>query len=164
NAPLLKYIPQMSETYFTSWEQAQVMRDWLSLLPGSPGKGTGPNGRDKGAVNPLGASIAGEPIGTNNLTTATLTVGTVRSGSGMPTAGWPNGSGYPHYKYRLDGGAWSAETPATTPISLSGLANGAHHVELTGKRDTGFYQDDSAFGMDALVTTSRTWTVNTSYV
>jgi hypothetical protein len=162
--PLLKHVPQVPETFFTTWDQAQVMWDWFSLLPGSPARGTGPNGRDKGGVIPLGASISGEPVGTNNLTTATLNVGVLRSGFGMPTVGWPNGAGYTHYKWRLDAGAWSAETVTTTPIALSGLANGAHHVEVTGKRDSGFYQDDPAFGPDALVSTSRTWTVNTAYV
>src|SRR5438105_4513788 len=49
-------------------------------------------------------------------------------------------------------------------ISLSGLANGPHHVDVTGKRDCGFYQDDTQLGSDALVTTSRTWTVNTTYI
>jgi hypothetical protein len=52
--PLLKHIPQLSETFFTTWEQAQVMRDWFSLLPGSPALRTGPNGRDIGGVVPLG--------------------------------------------------------------------------------------------------------------
>src|SRR5206468_10121117 len=41
--PLFKYIPQLSQTDFASWEEAQVMRDWFSLLPGSPARGTGPN-------------------------------------------------------------------------------------------------------------------------
>ncbi|HSU54878.1 MAG TPA: lamin tail domain-containing protein, partial [Candidatus Dormibacteraeota bacterium] len=162
NDPLLKYVPQLSETAFTTWEQAQVMRDWLSLAAGSPGIGTGPNGRDKGGVGKIGASISGDPYGTNNQTSATLNVGIVRSGFGMPVAGWPNGSGYTHYKYRLDSGAWSAETVSTTPIALSGLANGQHLVEVTGKRDSAYYQDDPAFDTDALVTTSRTWTVDTT--
>jgi hypothetical protein len=164
NAPLLKYIPQLAETYFTNWLQAQVMRDWFSLLPGSPAKASGPNGRDKGAGTPIGASISGEPPATNNLTTASLKAGIVRTGSGIPVSGWPNGSGYTHYKWRLDNGAWSAETPIATPINLSGLANGPHHVDITGKRDSGFYQDDPGFGPDALVTTSKTWTVNTAYI
>jgi spore coat protein CotH len=167
NNPLLKYIPQLSETYFSTWSDAQVMRDWFRLLPGSPARGAGPNGRDKGGVIPLGASIAGEPNGTNNLTTATLTVGLVRTGNssnGIPASGWPNGSGYTHYKWRLDSGVYSAETATTNPIVLSGLANGQHHVEVTGKRDTGWYQDDPLFGSDAIVTTSKTWIVNTSYV
>src|SRR5947207_15056265 len=77
---------------------------------------------------------------------------------------WPNGSGYTHYKWRLDSGAWSAETPTTVSINLSGLANGVHHVEVSGKRDSGYYQDDPIFGPDSLVTTSKTWTVNTGYI
>ena len=164
NDPLLKYIPQLSETVFTTWDQAQVLRDWFSLLPGSPAHGSGPNGRDMGGVIPLGASISGEPIGTNNLTTTTLRAGIVRTGNGIPVSGWPNGSGYTHYKWRLDSGAWSAETAMANPISLSGLANGPHHVEVTGKRDSGWYQDAPDFGPDALVTTGRTWTVDTAYI
>ena len=162
--PRLKYIPQLSETMFATWEEAQVMRDWFSLLPGSPARGTGPNGSDKGGVRPLGASISGEPVPTNNLRTATLTVGINRSGGGIPAAGFPSGSGYTHYKWRLDGGAFSAETPIATPISLSGLANGTHYVEVTGKRDTGLYQDDAQFGEDAVLTRSRSWVVDPAYV
>jgi hypothetical protein len=164
NAPLLKYVPQLSETDFSTWDQAQVLRDWFSLLPGSPAQGTGPNSRDMGGVIPIGASISGEPIGTNNQTTATLRVGTVRTGNSIPVSGWPNGSGYTHYKWRLDSGAWSAETPTANPISLSGLANGLHHVEVTGKRDSGWYQDAPDFGIDSIVTTGRTWRVDTSYI
>jgi len=162
--PLLKHVPQVSETYFTNWASAQVLWDWFSLQPGSPARGTGPNGRDQGGVIPIGASVAGEPPATNNQTTAALTVGIVRSGNGIPATGWPNGSGYTDYKWRLDSGPWSAQTPTTTPITLTGLANGSHHVEVTGLRDSGWYQNDPVFGPDALVTTSRTWTVNTSYV
>ncbi|MHB8521724.1 MAG: lamin tail domain-containing protein [Limisphaerales bacterium] len=162
--PMLKYVPQLSETHFTNWAQAQVMRDWFSLRPGSPARGAGPNGVDQGGVIPPGASISGEPIGTNNQTTATLTVGWNHRGDGIPAATWVNGSGYTHYKWRLDGGPWSAETPIATPISLSGLANGPHHVEVTGKRDSGWYQDDPVFGPEAVLTESRTWVVDTSYV
>jgi hypothetical protein len=163
-APLLRHVPEIAETQFTNWADAQILRDWFSLLPGSPALGTGPNGRDLGGVVPLGASVAGAPHGTNNQTGATLTVGVVRSGAGIPTAGWPNGSGYTHYKWRLDAGGWSTETPLATPIALAGLANGSHHVEVIGKRDTGWYQDDPAFGPDAVITVSPTWTVDRSYV
>lgn len=161
----LKYVPQLSETYFTNFLGAQILRAWFSLQPGSPAIGTGPNGRDMGGVIPLGASIAGEPVGTNNQTSATLTVGFVRSGSGIPASGFPDGSGYTHYKYRLDDNPlWSAETPTAIPITLAGLANGPHHVDVIGKRDSNSYQDDPELGSDALVTTSRTWVVDTSYV
>ena len=35
---------------------------------------------------------------------------------------------------------------------------------MTGKRDSGWYQDDPAFGPEAIVTTSQTWVVDTNYV
>src|SRR6185369_1479647 len=162
--PLLNYIPQLAETHFTSWDQAQVMRDWFGLQPGSPARANGPNGRDQGGVIPIGASISGEPLGTNNQATATLTVGVVRTGNGIPASGWPNGSGYTHYIWRLDSGAWSAESPISTPITLASLATGSHHVEVSGKRDSAWYQDNADFGADAAVTTSRTWTVDPGYI
>jgi hypothetical protein len=87
-------------------------------------------------------------------------VGLNRTGNGIPTAGFPDGSGFTHYRWRLDGGAWSAETPAATPIALSSLSVGPHYVEVSGRNDAGFYQDDPVFGSDAFVTVSRTWTVN----
>jgi hypothetical protein len=157
--PLLKHIPVMSETYFTNWAGAQIMRDWFSLLPGSPGIGAGPNGLDQGGVIGLGASIFGEPSGTTTRSDATLIVGINRSGQGIPRAGWPEGSGYTRYKWRLDGGDWSAETPIATPIGLSGLAAGPHYVEVTGRLDSGLYQDDPLFEEDAVLTRSRTWSV-----
>jgi hypothetical protein len=159
--PLLKYIPQLSETTFTNWAQAQIMWDWFSLQTNSPARGTGPYGRDKGGVIPHGASISGEPPDTTEQTAATLTIGINRSGGSIPSAGWPNGSGYAHYKWRLDTNlTWSAETSINTPIALVGLADGAHHIEVIGKNDAGDYQDDaSIFGTNAAVTISRTWHV-----
>lgn len=162
--PMLKHVPQLSETVFTNWDQAQIMKDWFSLLTNSPAIGTGPNGHDKGGVVPLGASISGEPNGTTLQTNATLLVGINRTGNGIPAAGWPNGSGYTDYKWRLDSGAWSAETPISTPISLAGLTDGAHYVEVIGKRDSGLYQDDAMFEAEALVTRSLTWTVSVGSV
>lgn len=159
--PMLKHIPQLAETYFTNWADAQIMRDWFSLLPGSPAIGTGPNGQDQGGDIPLGASIAGEPIGSTRQTEATLTVGVNRQGSGIPASGWPEGSGFTHYQWRLDSGFWSAETPIATPIQLTNLADGLHFVEVIGKDDAGFYQNDPALGTNAVVTRSRPWTVQT---
>ncbi|MHB1035366.1 MAG: lamin tail domain-containing protein [Pirellulales bacterium] len=162
--PVFKHVPLLSETNFTSWKQAQIMRDWLSVLPNSTAVGTGPNGTDKGATTLVGASISGVPVGTTNQTTATLTVGVNRTGYSIPTAGFPNGSGYTAYKWRVDGGAWSAETPIATPISLSSLANGPHYVEVVGKNDAGMYQDDPILGADAIISRSPTWTVDTAMV
>jgi hypothetical protein len=86
-------------------------------------------------------------------------VGFNRRGSSIPTASWPLGSGYTNYKYRLDGGAWSAPLPLSSPIVLSNLGQGTHYVEVSGQRDTGFYQDDPLLGPASVVTRSKTWLV-----
>lgn len=156
--PLLNHIPELSETQFTSFTQAQVLREWFSLWPGSPANGAGFNGRDLGGVGTLGSSLGGEPEGTTSSTSATLTVGLLRS-AGLP---WP--SGFTHYRWRLDDGPWSAETPTAAPVSLNDLTAGAHLVEVTGRNDGGLYQDDPRLGEEAFVTRSRTWTVDPSYV
>ncbi len=149
--PLLNYLPQLAETTnFTNWASAQVLRDWFSLAQGSPGHGTGPNGRDKGGALPIGASVLVQPGATTN--DAILVVGLHRSGGTIP-AGFPNGSGYTHYKWRIDGGAWSAETPSGTSINLPGFHSGSHHVDVSGRRDSGTYQDDPDLGELAVLTT-----------
>ena len=96
---------------------AAQIRQKLGLQPGSPARGTGPDGTDKGGVRPLGVSISGAPVGSTSATGATLTVGTRLSGSGIPAGAgaWQNGSGWTHYKWNLDGGAFSAETPIANP-------------------------------------------------
>jgi hypothetical protein len=162
--PLLQHIPTVTEARFTNWASAQIVRQWFSLQTNSPAIGTGPDGRDKGGVIPIGVVLSGVPTGATTNTDATLIVGGFhRTGFDMPTAnGWPQGMGYTHYKYRLDGGAWSAETPIATPITLTNLADGDHYVEVSGKRDSGLYQDDPLFGEDAVVTRSATWTVQSA--
>ena len=160
--PLLKHIPQVNETVFSNWKQAQILWDWFSLQPGSPALRTGPNGRDQGGVISRGASLSGEPTGTTDLPEATLVVGVNRAGFGIPASGWPRGSGYTHYKWRLDEGAWSAETPIDFPIHLTALSDGAHHVDVAGKLDTGLYQNDPMLGDEGIVTRSREWSVLTA--
>ncbi len=142
--PLFKHVPTVAETLnFTNWASAQIMREWLSLQSASPGSATGPNGGDKGAVVPLGARVSVQPGATAN--DAILLVGINRTGNSIPAAGFPNGSGYTHYKWRLDGGPWSAEIPSATPINIPGFHNGQHRVDVSGKRDSGMYQDDPQF-------------------
>ena len=162
-APIFKHVPTLGETVFTNWASAQIMWDWLSLQTNSPGRGAGPNGKDMGAVVPTGVGLSGVPGGVTTQTTATITVGFNRKGSSIPTGGFPLGSGYTHYQWRLDTNlTWSAETPIATPISLSSLANGPHHVEVIGKNDAGFYQNDAALGTNGAITVSATWTVGTA--
>ncbi len=158
--PLFKHVPTLAETVFTNWAQAQIMWDWLSLQTNSPAIGTGPNGTDKGAIIPRGVSLSGVPNGVTSQSNATVIVGINRKGSGIPTAGFPLGSGYTHYQWRLDTNlAWSAETPIATPITLSNLPTGPHHVEVIGKNDASFYQNDAAYGSSGRITVSPTWTI-----
>jgi len=158
--PLLKHVPTVAEATFTNWADAQIMWTWFSLQTNSPAIGTGPEGRDKGALIPPGAYLSGEPASTTTQTVATITVGINRTGSSIPTTGFPLGSGYTHYKWRLDTNTtWSSETSIATPIHLSGLGYGTHYVDVIGKNDAGFYEDDALLGVDAAVTRSAIWTV-----
>lgn len=111
----------------------------FSLLPGSPAKGTGPNGIDRGALVPAWASLSGEPPSVTRATSATLTVG---------------GPGIVQYQYRLNGGAWSAARDVAEPIALSNLANGTYTVYVRGRNVAGVWQNILT------PTASRTWTVN----
>jgi hypothetical protein len=156
--PMLLHVPTLAEAAnFTNWAQAQIMWAWLTPQPASLADRGG-----YGARHPGGVVITGEPQGVTSRTSAQLAVGINRSGPGIPAAGWPNGSGYTHYQWRLDGGAWSAETPINTPITLSVLADGPHYVEVVGKNDAGLLQNDRLLGADAAITRSRTWTVNSA--
>ena len=56
---------------------------------------------------PTAATLNGAPVGSVNYNTADITVG---------------GTSVVSYKYKLDAGAWGAETPVSTHIILSGLA------------------------------------------
>lgn len=144
---------------------AAEIRRQFGLDARSPARGTGPAGGDKGGVRPLGVTLGGAPTGITNATTATVTVGTVMAGSGIPAGAnqFPSGAGWTHYKWRLDGGAWSAETPAATPISLTGLAAGPHTLEVVGKNDAGTFQDHPDLG-GAARASSVTWRVDPNFV
>jgi hypothetical protein len=115
------------------------------LRAGSGGIGTGPNGIDMGASAPGWANISGEPPLVTSATTATLRVG---------------GPGMTHYRFAVDAGAFGAETPVATPISLAGLSAGAHSVRVIGKNSAGVYQN--AAGVPATV--SRSWTVTPGHL
>jgi hypothetical protein len=161
--PMLKHVPTLAETRFTNWASAQILREWFSVQRDSPACGRAPGGRDWGGVQPAGAVISGEPKGTTHDTTARVTVGPNRRGYGIPSAGWPLGAGYTHYKWRLDGtGAWSASTPIDACIALAGLTEGTHFVEVIGQRDSGTWQNDPELGESGVISRSCTWTVHSS--
>jgi hypothetical protein len=60
------------------------------------------------------------------------------------------------YRYSLNGGAYLAETPIATRITLSGLGNGTNRVAVIGKNSDGFWQDPTN-------ATLVSWVVNTSW-
>ena len=143
-----------NDPMFVNWQTGITylnIKSNLALLAGSPAIGTGPNGLDRGALVPSGASISGEPVGTTANTSATLKVA---------------GPGIYAYRWKLNNGPWSAEVPLTNnilitatlfsnavPITLNGLSNGTYTVSVIGKNSAGFWQDTNS------PTISKTWTV-----
>ena len=104
------------------------------------GFGGGPNGQDMGAMIPPGVTIHGEPDLVTTATGATLTFG---------------GPNYTHFKWRIDGGLWSAELTIDTSAVLSGLADGPHTVEAVGKNLANVWQDEGE-------ASAESWTVDTA--
>ncbi|HTI72393.1 MAG TPA: hypothetical protein VMF06_20635 [Candidatus Limnocylindria bacterium] len=74
------------------------------------------------------ATVAGVPSSPTRATAAALTVG---------------GDNVGFYKYRLNNGAWSAEQPVVSPISLTGLAAGNYTVAVLGRSGHGDYLNSS---------------------
>ncbi len=110
----------------------------FTLEPGSPALGAGVWDRDIGANVPAGPWIFGEPTALTRETSATLSIG---------------GPGIIEYRYRVNGGAWSADTPVSIPVMLTGLADGPYAVEVVGCNSAGVWQ------ADAEAVASQTWTV-----
>ncbi|MCH2061284.1 MAG: lamin tail domain-containing protein [Verrucomicrobiales bacterium] len=121
----------------------------FSLAPGSPGTMSHPLGHDLGAMIPEGIFINGEPPAITSSTEASLIVG---------------GPGIWSYRWRINGGEWSAELPIgngfdppnktvrIAGIELSDLDDGTYYVEVEGKTFAGEWQN--------VPTRSRTWTVD----
>ena len=58
------------------------------------------------------------------------------------------------YKYKLDGGVWSAEIPIATHIIIDNLSDGDHIISVAGKKSNGLWQKDA----DATI---YNWNINT---
>jgi len=67
-----------------------------------------------------------------------------------PLAAGNDADGYVSYKYKLNNGAYSAETPISQPIQLTNLAAGTYTVFVIGKNDAGFFQADADATPDRL--------------
>ncbi|ABQ25365.1 Ig-like domain-containing protein [Geotalea uraniireducens] len=74
------------------------------------------------------AVIKDAPPDPNNRTNVNLTVG---------------GDGVVAYRYKLDDGAYSAETPIATMINLASLAEGTHTVAVIGRDSAGNWQAEA---------------------
>ena len=161
---VFKHVPVLEETFFENFEQAQVMWDWLSLSPASPAIKAGIYGADMGAAVERGIYLSPAPNKITNERSATFHVGpliTIDESLNIPD--FPIGSGFTHYRWRLDGGEWSQEYSSHTPIELNDLEDGPHYVEVIGKSDVGFYQNDPELWGPLCITRSATWTVDSRF-
>lgn len=84
------------------------------------------------------ATISGTPPNPTNSMLAFLTVG---------------GADVVSYKYKIDGGSYSAEIAIGTPIDLSGLSEGVHQITVIAKNLDGYWQSE-------LATTTATWRID----
>lgn len=84
---------------------------------------------------PVSVTLSGAPLLSTSLKTATITV---------------SGADVVKYRYRLDGGAWSAAIDVSKEITLSNLATGSHTLAVLGIDAAGNQQPES---------TKYTWTV-----
>jgi hypothetical protein len=124
----------------------------FSLAPGSAAQSTAPGGLDYGATVPEWAYVLGGPPALGAQTSASFTIG---------------GPGVVAYRWRLDGGAWSAPvtigaggvfprsgaTVRQATLSLSSLAAGTHTLQVLGQDFAGNWQPEE-------IATTRTWTVD----
>ncbi len=105
----------------------------------SPAIGSGLLGRTLGAdLSRTGISVQALPAST---WPSSVTLGVGPGGSFTPTGQVAWTYGFTHYRYRLDGGALSAETPVATPLTLTGLTPGPHILRVEGKNDAAFWQE-----------------------
>ncbi len=157
---------QAFQDYEVVWRKIHAA---FAPCPGSPAYGTGPGGTNKGGGNPRGVLLSGVPAATTSASSATITVGptgTMAAGTGtfagkIPLWTW----GFVSYKYKIDSGAYSAEIPITTPISLTGLSAGTHTLQVLGKNASGSGTSPAGVEMSwESAPTVRVWTVDPAFV
>ena len=114
----------------------------FSLIPGSPGIGAGQQGIDMGSFVPGGIIFITSPLSQTHQSNATFTL---------------CGPGMSHYAYRLDGGPWSSERSIDEAITLTGLTDISHTLEVVGKTSANLWQTSSQAAV-------WNWTVDSSQV
>ncbi|HEX2748144.1 MAG TPA: Ig-like domain-containing protein, partial [Verrucomicrobiales bacterium] len=133
--------PMLNLSLITTPGTATAAQVIAALTPQncSPALGAGALGQDLGADSrTLGITVKTPP---GNIWPASVTLSVGPSGSFTPVSQTAWSWGYSHYRYTVDAGAESAETPVSTPITLSGLTNGTHQLSVWGRNDAGWYQD-----------------------
>lgn len=81
------------------------------------------------------------------------------------TAGAANGAAITNYKYQLDGGSWTAFSPAvTTPsVTIGGLTNGTtYSVKLRAVNSVGDGAESDALSVTPAAVDAVTWTARTA--
>ncbi|MFH1098379.1 MAG: S8 family serine peptidase [Candidatus Uhrbacteria bacterium] len=91
-------------------------------------------------ASPTGISLDGIPTNPTNVTSATITLNA--------------GSDVVSYRASVDDSDYGAETPITTPITLTDLADGTHELRVIGKDTAGNWQPEAA-------ASTAQWTVDT---
>jgi hypothetical protein len=86
------------------------------------------------------AALSGTPASITNSASASITVA---------------GTDITAYKYKIDSGAYGAEIPIATLISLSSLSDASHTLSVIGKDSAGNWQAEGS-------ATTYTWTVDTT--
>ncbi len=118
---------------------AEQVRAALTPQLCSPALGRGPLGRTLGAdLSRSGITVQAIPAST---WPATVSLAVGPSGSFTPTGQAAWAYGFTEYRYQLDGGAWSAATPSTTPLALTNLVAGSHTLLVEGRNDAGVWQE-----------------------
>ena len=163
-SPLLEGPLVLSPPEASNYRSAAAeIRARLSPGPQSPARGSGRDGMNKGAGSRLGVMLSGAPSGLTNSGSASIRAGLLMQGFGISTDedAFPQGSGWTHYRWRLNGGPWSAVTPIAQPIALASLPDGEQFVEVSGKADSGLWQDGPE--LDEPLSTVG-WTVDSGYI
>lgn len=152
--------------YETIWRKVHAA---FTVCPGSAAYKTGPGGVNKGGNNQRGVTLTGVPAATTTATSASISVGpygNLSAGTGTYVTSIPAFPyGFVAYKYSLDGGAYTAETPIATPITLTGLAAGSHTIQVLGKNNSASGANPAGVNLSwETAPIVRTWTVDPAYL
>jgi len=140
-------MPSLQETDFADFDSAQVL--WKRLAPAARRAPWGFGARGTG----FGPTVLERPASVEASDKARFRIGP------LVIEGVPWASGFPEWRWRLDGGDWSEPISAETPLELTDLSAGPHTLEISARNDAGLLQDDPAFGGLA-APTAVSWTVD----